>query len=404
MKKLAILFTTIIITSIFAIAQTPNEGIWKGIITYSNAEIPFQFEVDYPEESESPVLTFINGEDRASLEATLIKDSLFIPMFGFDITLKMKIGKERMEGRLIKHYRNQSYSFKAEHGMPRYEISKEVNPIQVGKRWAMTVNEGRNSEYQAVGLFEQNGNRVTGTIMTEVSDYRFFEGKVAGNQIELSIFDGVHAFLLIGTYDENIQEWSGDLILDDGYSRPWVAERNDGAELPNPFEIVDLSGKNFKPDLEKLSVLSDQQVDPKQYQGKVLIVQLMGTWCSNSQDQTRYLTQWVAEHPEKKVELLAVNYEANYSPEYGLSRIETYKNRLAIPYEMILGGPLSKSKAAEPFSFIDELKAFPTLVFIDREGYARYVHSYFTGPATGEYYQDFDQRFNAIVDELTAEK
>lgn len=400
MKIFFSLFVSLIVFSTISFAQSPKEGLWKGTIIYSNAEIPFQFEIDHSIDS-PPILTFINGEDRAPLKANVRNDSLIIPMFGFDITLKMAMGKEFMEGVLIKHYNDRRYPFKGELGLPRYKIIPEEDPIQVGGRWAMTVNIGQSNAYPAVGLFKQKGNKVTGTLMTEVSDYRFFEGKVEGNEIQLSTFDGVHSFLLKGSYDESTEKWSGELVLDDGYSRPWVAEQDNGAELPDPFEIVDLTGKNIRPDLKKLAALVDQQIDPQDYEGNVLVVQLMGTWCSNSQDQTRYLTDWVDNNSDRDVKLLAVNYEANYSPEYGLSRIETYKNRLDIPYPMILGGPLSKTKAAEAFPFMDEILAFPTLVFIDKGGYARYVHSYFTGPATGEYYKDFDQRFNAIIDELT---
>ena len=70
---------------------------------------------------------------------------------------------------------------------------------------------------------------------------------------------------------------------------------------------------------------------------------------------------------------------------------------------MVLGGRLSKTGAAMPFPFMERIEAFPTLVILDKSGYVRYVHSYFNGPATGEYYQAFDQRFNEIVDSLLAE-
>lgn len=403
MKTLLLTVSIILLPALSAFPQTPVSGLWKGTIIYSNADIPFSFELEYSDHSDAPLLTFINGKDRASLKARIQNDSLIIPMFAFDITLKMALGEELMEGELIKHYNGRSYPFRAEFGKPRFVIAEEEDPIQVGNRWDMTVNAGQRGEYPAVGLFEQTGNRVTGTIMTEVSDYRFFEGKVENNEIEMSVFDGVHSFLLKGMYKDSTGSWSGDLILDDGYSRPWLATRDDKAALEDPFDVIDLSNRKVKPDLDKLAVLDNQRVSSEEYEGKVLIVQLMGTWCSNSQDQTRYLTQWYKEHPEQEVEFLAVNYEANYSVQYGLDRIETYKKRLNIPYEIILGGPLSKSKAAEPFSFMDEIMAFPTLVFIDKQGYARYVHSYFTGPATGEYYEDFDRRFNAIVEELMAE-
>ncbi|MDZ7806647.1 MAG: TlpA disulfide reductase family protein [Gracilimonas sp.] len=398
-----LLFSLILLFQTTAHSQEPRSGTWKGSIMYSNAEVPFTFEVDYPENSNAPVLTFINGVDRAPLQATVRNDSLIIPMFAFDITLKMSLGEEQMSGSLIKHYSDRIYPIRAEYGKLRYDISDEENPVQVGSRWDMTVNVDKRGEYPGVGLFEQNGNRVTGTILTEVSDYRFFEGKVEGNEIEMSIFDGVHAFLLKGTYDRSDNRWSGDLILDDGYARPWIATPDDNADLRDPFEVIDLSDRNIRPDLDKLAALADQSVTAEQYKGKVLIVQLMGTWCSNSQDQTRYLTEWLAKHPDSNVEILAVNYEANYSVEYGLHRIQAYKKHLNIPYDMILGGPLSKTKAAEPFSFMDEILAFPTLVFIDKDGYARYVHSYFTGPATGSFYEEFDKRFNTIINELTSE-
>lgn len=400
MKKYLSLLTVLLACSCFIYAQSPKEGVWKGAIIYSNTEVPFQFEVDFQNDSDSPMLTFINGQDRASLQSEFRNDSLIVPMFGFDITLRMAIGEKKMSGELIKHYRNQSYPFEADYGLSRYEIKEEDSPVEVGPRWEMKVNVGQSNEYPAVGLFQQDGNKVTGTIMTKVSDYRFFEGKVEGNELVMSTFDGVHSFVLKGTYNEASDSWSGDLILDDGYIQEWEGEKDEEAELPDPFKMVDLSGKNIKPDFEKLSVLSDKKVSPEDYKGKVLVIQIMGTWCANSQDQTRYLRDWYVENKSRDVEILAVNYEANYSPEYGQERISTYKSRLNLDYQMILGGRISKSAAADAFPFIEEIEAFPTLVFVDKNGFARYVHSYFTGPATGEYFEDFDRRFNTIIDEL----
>lgn len=40
---------------------------------------------------------------------------------------------------------------------------------------------------------------------------------------------------------------------------------------------------------------------------------------------------------------------------------------------------------------------------IKKGSHARYVQGYFSEAATGKNYQEFDRRFNAIVDELSAE-
>ena len=53
--------------------------------------------------------------------------------------------------------------------------------------------------------------------------------------------------------------------------------------------------------------------------------------------------------------------------------------------------------------FINKIEAFPTLIILDKKGNARYMHTYFQGPATGQGYVDFDIRFKAIIKELLNE-
>ena len=70
---------------------------------------------------------------------------------------------------------------------------------------------------------------------------------------------------------------------------------------------------------------------------------------------------------------------------------------------MALAGRKNKLEAAEPYPFIDELNAFPTMIILDKHGYVRYVNAYFNGPGTGIYYSEFDRKFNTIIDELLDE-
>ena len=141
----------------------------------------------------------------------------------------------------------------------------------------------------------------------------------------------------------------------------------------------------------------------KIYNEKVVLIQLFGTWCPNSYDQTNYLVDWYSQNQQTDVEILAVSYEVKYSKEYGLKRIEDYKQVMNIPYEVVLGGRVSKEQAAMAFPFIKRLEAFPTLIILDKKGYARYVNSYFLGPATGDYYDSFKVRLDNIVQELLEE-
>jgi len=383
-------------------AQLIKSGQWRGVIYYSDSEVSFNFEVSYPA-GETPIFTFINGSERRTIsDVSIQNDTLYIAFTPFDVQIKAVFTAMSMEGFYHKRYRGSSYRFSAEFGKPRM-MKKSVRPSpEIPDRLEMVFEEGTLGEYKGVGLFRQVGSIVTGTVMTKVSDYRYFEGIIDGDSMKLSCFDGAHAFKIIGK--KSGEEWIGEMIYDEGYRETWRGIPNEKVELEDPFEIVKLEKGVHKPYLDLLSAGSGRNaLDPADFEGKVLIIQLFGTWCPNSHDQTKFLVDWHAKNKAKEVAIVASSYEANYSKEYGMRRLEEYRIANDIPYQLVLGGRLSKTAAALPFPFMKRIEAFPTLVIVDKEGYARYVHSYFNGPATETYYSKFIKKFNEIIDELSNE-
>ena len=363
--------------------------------------MPFIFEVGYPS-GDSPEITILNGSDRRVIKNVEIKDdSIIVPLDPFDVEIRASFSAMGMSGVYNKYYRDLSIPFKADFGRTRMK-KNSVRPFApIEERWSITFSPETPGMSKGVGLFKQQGHIVSGTIMTEVSDYRFFEGILDGDSMKLSCFDGAHAFAFLGK--RSPEGWSGEMIYDNGYSEPWQATYDSEAELKDPFEMVKVDPGTHKPYYDLLGASQGKDaIDPSKYEGKVLIIQLFGTWCPNSHDQTKYLVEWYQKNKDR-VSILASSYEANYSQEYGLERLEKYRVVNEIEYDLILGGRLSKTGAATPFPFMNRIEAFPTLVILDKQGYVRYVHSYFNGPATGEYYRSFDQRFNEIVDLLVAE-
>ncbi len=365
--------------------------------------MPFQFEV-IPSGGDVPEIVFVNGRERRSVKNARIKeDSIFIPMDPFDVTIVAKFGAMSLTGEYVKHYRNARIPLRAGFGGVRFAKQSTRPSVKIEEKWKMTFSPNSSSMSNGVGLFKQIGDRVTGTIISETSDYRYFDGIVDGDSLLLSSFDGAHAFMILGKKGAG-KEWAGEIVFDNNYSESWVATYDPKAELVDPFELVKIDQGVHKPYYDLLGAGSGRNsVDPSKYEGKVLLVQLFGTWCPNSHDQTKYLVSWYEKNRDRGVEILASSYEANYSQEYGLQRLEQYREANNIPYELVLGGRLSKTGAAMSLPFVDRIKAFPTLVILDKKGYVRYVHSYFNGPATGKYYEAFDERFNQIVDELLAE-
>ena len=66
--------------------------------------------------------------------------------------------------------------------------------------------DSEEDRYIAKGIFKQEGSKVTGTFRTTTGDYRYLEGVMDGNQMQLSTFDGAHAFLFTATVSDSTND------------------------------------------------------------------------------------------------------------------------------------------------------------------------------------------------------
>ena len=396
---LLLLLSWFISTSSFG--QSLKEGNWKGIIHYDSIEVPFTFELKLTSNEKAEVI-ISNGNERIEIKNAKINgDSLFVPLGVFDSELRIKYIGNSMTGEWHKNYRSaKGPEFTATFNQPRFDKQSTVKSKSIQPKWNIRLRQPNGVESNAVGLFFQNRDHVTGTILTEVGDYRYFEGVVSKDSILMSSFDGVHAFLLTGKLQKDT--WKGTLYYEPGYSESWVGTYDNEASIPDPFTLVTVEPGMFRPYYDILTAGGKyNSIDTDSLYGKVIIIQLMGTWCPNSLDQTHYLVEWAKSKP-KDVKLLAVTYEPG-NKEYAEKRIKNYKEMIGIPYSIYVGGSLSKGQAALAFPNMDRINAFPTLVIIDKQGYIRYIDSYFNGPATEEYYKQFDKEFNDRIISLLAE-
>jgi thiol-disulfide isomerase/thioredoxin len=381
-------------------------GVWRGALkTASGNEIPFNFEIT--DTAGKKLMTIFNGAERFKVtDISVNGDSVAIKMPLFESEFKLELTKDGLAGKWIKHLADSDavMDFRARHG-DNWRIKPESKPIaNVSGRWAVTFGEGDEKDF-AVGEFKQQKTHLTGTFLTTTGDYRFLEGVVNGDSLYLSCFDGGHAYLFTAkAKGGNIT--GGKFYSGKSGQDVWTAVKDASAKLPDAYTLTAL-----KPGFKKLAFtfndLSGKKVSlaDERFKNKVVIVQIMGSWCPNCMDETAYLVNYYKKYQPKGVEIVGLAYERTTNFARSQKALGQLVDRFSIPYPILITGYTpARGEAAKSLPMIEKVLGFPTTIIIDKKGDVRKIHTGFSGPGTGEHYIEFITEFEKLTDNLLAEK
>ena len=399
------LFLAGLLTACQSPVKPMKQGLWRGVFVLPENEIPFTFEVKGTT-TESSSVFLINGEDRFELKNVIYRnDSVFIPIDLYDVVLKGKVTENTLNGFYNKRAANNkttSIPMKASFGaLPRFRTTNEAPAVSLDGTWDVNINSGANTT-KTVGNFTQKGSELTGSILDASGDYRFFEGVVKGKKFLLSAFGGSSPYLIQGEF-LNDSIFTGEFVTLRQTSK-LEGRRNSRASLPDPYIASHLkdgySSVEFSfPDLDGKQIsLSDPQ-----YKGKVVIVTILGSWCPNCLDENAFLSGWYKLNHQRGVEIIGLGFERKDDFESAKISLTSLKNRLDIPYKILFAGKSGTESASKALPALNGISAFPTTIFIDKKGKVRKVHTGFSGPATGKFFEEFKLEFNGLIDTLLAE-
>ncbi|TPE42826.1 peroxiredoxin family protein [Pontibacter mangrovi] len=386
--------------------NTIKPGSWRVALQHAEGkEIPFIMEAE--EKNGKTVLYLVNGEERILVDDIEQEgDSVKIGLHIFDADLIAKVEGDKMAGRFVKNDTQEPYAvpFTAEHGQEnRFAANPAPANFDYDGKWEVVFTPRGGEPYVAIGEFKQDGNYATGTFLTETGDYRYLEGQVAGNELQLSTFDGNHAYLFTATPD-NDSTLTGNFYAGMSGYESWTGKRNPDAELASADSLTFL-----KPGYETLSFtfpnLEGEQVSlsDDKYKGKVVIVQLVGSWCPNCMDETNFLAPYYDKNKDRGLEIIGLGFERSPEFDQAAARLKKMQERLNVNYDLLVAGVSDKAAAAEALPALNHVLSFPTTIFIGRDGKVRKIHTGFSGPGTGKYYDEFVADFNKTMEELLAE-
>jgi len=407
MKK--VLFTLFLLNSFFAVfsQSTLTKSTWRAVLLRDGHELPFGLEINPKSDGKYEVFA-LNGAERLALDDAYFRgDSLHIPMAIFDSDLVVKVNGNKMSGYWKKARNGVWFSvlpFKADKGeVYHFAKTPQKTTKKVSGKYATYFQspDSKDSSF-AVGILEQKGTKLAGTFLTTTGDYRYLAGDVIGDSLFMSCFDGSHAFLFRAAILPNGQlrggMWSGIMGFES-----FTATLDDKAQLPPPTALTFL-----KPGYETVAFSFPQpdgkmvSLQDERYKNKVVILQISGTWCPNCMDETRFLVPWYQKNAPRGVEVVGLFFERSSDMKVAGPKIEFMKKRFGASYPVVLAGGYGADEA-NALPMLNKVSGYPTTIFIDKKGKVREIHTGFSGPGTGKYYDQFIEEFNQLISKLLAE-
>jgi peroxiredoxin len=154
------------------------------------------------------------------------------------------------------------------------------------------------------------------------------------------------------------------------------------------FKAPDLTGK--------IVANTDRQFD-----GKVVIVTVGGSWCPNCHDEAPFLESLYKQFHAKGLEIVNLSFEEDEDQLKDPVRLRAFIARYHLDYTVLLAGTTDQLNEKIPDA--DHLNSWPTSFILGRDGRVKQVHAGFAGPANPQAHEELVKEMTALIGELLAE-
>lgn len=371
---------------------------WRAVLDLAGG--PLAFTVRIRDRDDGPAAELCNGRRCEPFSAVRSSgDSLVLEIADYAAT----ISAARRGDSLVGAYRNvgnrgpRVIPFRAARG--RWETA--AAPARWLGRWDATYL-GDWGTSPRVFEFRNGPAGFEGTIISNSGDYGHFAGRVTGDSFSLSHFDGSFVYLLTGRLH-------GDTLRGIFHAglrtqTRWIAVRSTGRSPLTPPTEVTVADRSapFRfafPDLEGRMVTEQ---DPR-FRGKVVLVDVFGTWCPTCHDAAPVLSRLYRKYHGRGLEIVGLAYEVTGDSAVDGRQLRRYREKHDLPFTILLAGISDTEAAAATLPQLDGFTAFPTTIFLGRDGKVRRVHAGFYGPATGPQHDRLVAEFEREIERLLRE-
>jgi thiol-disulfide isomerase/thioredoxin len=314
--KLTVATVLSILTITLLASGQSAEGTWDATVTVNNVSIPFKIEIDGagPDVHSS----FFNGDDRVnpSNSGTFQNGCLVL---NFD-SYATKLEATLKDGALIGTYGGASgsvYAFQAKPHDPSLVPVAGQHAPDISGFWKIQVKSPKGESAWRF-VVNQKGAKIDAAILRVDGDTGTLSGNFKDGKFALSHFTGERPF-----YVEVTPQSDGSLQLQiasfhDTQTlialRPAEARARNLAPPDDPTQHTKVKDPaqplRFSfPDLNGRVVSSTDE----QFQGKVVLVNITGSWCPNCHDEAPFLEELYRKYHGQGLEIVALDFEPTSS-------------------------------------------------------------------------------------------
>jgi thiol-disulfide isomerase/thioredoxin len=386
-------------SAVLIAAVASPAGSWRAVLDLAGGALPFRIEIDRAGNGWRGRLC--NGTACEPFSSVRMDgDSVRLEMADYDARVTASVRPDS----LIGYYHNvgsngpRTIPFRAMRGS--WPVTRASSRL-LGRWNATYLLEGATSPRVFVLRNEADGFR--GTVISSTTDYGPFAGTVVGDSFAIGLFDGSFVYLLTGKLE-------GDTLRGVFHAglrtqTLWTAVRSTGvAHLKSPTEIthaVSSAPLRFSfPDLGGRMVGNDDA----RFRGKVVLVDIFGSWCPTCHTATPELLRLYRRYHARGLEMVGLAFEATGDTAIDARQVRRYRDKFGIPFPLLLAGINDDESLATALPQLQGLTAFPTIVFLGRDGRVRRVHAGFHGLAAGPQHARMVREFEAQIEGLLAEK
>ncbi len=386
----------------------PKLGPWRVEMKHFSGILPFNFIVNPSKNQDKFNIKIQNGSEKFSLGESFFRgDSLVIPFDLYDSEIVAFLtNSKKMNGYWIMKRDGKAIfriPLEATSGSTERYTNLKPSKINVTGNWMADFWSDENTHSPGIGMFKQVGNSVTGTFLKPSGDYRFLQGNVSGDSLFMSYFDGSYCMQI--RVKVKGKELSGNFYTGLAGKRNLKATLDPKASLPDLKKLTYL-----KPGFDRINFsLPDPDgntisLQDARFKDKVVVIELMGSWCPNCIDESRFLAPYYKKNKSKGLEVIGLSFE--YSDDMKISgpKIKNFIAKIGIPYPIVLAGKPDDSTIEKVLPMLHKINGYPTTFIIDKQGKVREIHTGFSGPGTGVYYTDWIQEFDKTIQALLIEK